>query len=127
MRPEDTASCIYGHVKVEKWKDIFKLIRTVLSDNSIIKTIKTAVIVHPKKNILLTFAMFPRDLELHTTYIYIYIYVSYVGTHYTSDSSCRSCVSCGTWRPVYIKKNNLEATFSSLQLKKQKNRSCFGK
>jgi len=30
--------------------------------------------------------------------------VSYVGTHYTSDSSFRSCVSCGTWRSVCIKK-----------------------
>jgi hypothetical protein len=121
MRLEVTGNCRYAHVKLEKWKDIIKLTRTVQNDNSIIKTTKKRWLEIQRK---IFFSPWPCswDLELHTTYTF----VSYVVTQYNSDLYFRSCVSCGTWWPVYIKKN-LEATFSPLQLKQQKNRSCFGK
>jgi hypothetical protein len=69
IRLKDTGSCRYAHVKVEKWKDIFKLTRSLQSDNSIIKTIKAAMIVHPKKNILLILTMFKRSRIVYDTCI----------------------------------------------------------
>jgi len=45
------------------------LTRTVQSDNSIIKTIKTTVIIHSKKNSSLILAMFKRSRITYDIYV----------------------------------------------------------